>query len=240
MGTIVPTPPGSKPLELSVFKQETLQNAAAATGDGSILNIDGMSSIILTLSTTSFSGTVLFEVSQDGTNYVAVLARQAQTLHEATGTGSLTTDTSVSVWRADIAGYSFFKAPITRSGGSITVTATASPIAIGDVIDGELVIKTVAAQAITAGTAITVWTPTTGSRFRLRGFAFSVSAAAYLILKDNTTVIANSPLLASAGVYVSPDMPKGCRSAAVNNILKLDVSANATVTGYAWGKEDLV
>lgn len=238
MSTIVPSPPGSKPLEFGIFKQQTLQNAAAAAGDGTVMSIDGMSSVILTLSTTGFSGTVLFEASQDGTNFVNILARQAQTLHEATGTGSLTTDTSESVWRADISGYSYFKAPITRSAGSITITATASPIAIGDVIDGELVIKTVAAQAITAGTAISVWTPTTGLRFRLRGFAFSVSAAAYLILKDNTTVIANSPLLGVAGVYVSPDMPKGWRSAAINNVLKLDVSANATVTGYVWGKEE--
>lgn len=237
MAQIPPPDQGKCPI-FGVVRNKTLHSAAAATADGAILDITGMSTVALTLSTTGFSGTVLFKVSQDGTNYKTIRARKAETLHEATGTGSLTTETAVTVWRADVSGYSYFKAPITRTAGSITVTADASIVALPAEIEGELTIKTVAAQAITAGTPLDVWTPTTGTRFRLQGFAFSVSAAAYLIVKDNTTVILNSPLLAIAGVYTSPDFGKGRRSSAIDAVLKLDVSANATVTGYVWGREE--
>jgi len=238
MTAYAPPKAGETPVS-GMIRNKTLHSAAVLTADGGVLDISGMSTVVLTIATTGLSGTVLFKVSQDGTNYKTVFARQAETLHEATGTGSLTTDTSVSVWKMDVSGYSFFKAPITRTAGSVTITADASPIAIPDLITGPTIIKTITAVAITAGTATDVWTPATGFRFRLRGFAFSVSAASYLILKDDTTAFLNSPLLATAGVYTSPDLGKGRRSAAIDNKLKLDVSATATVTGYAWGSEEL-
>jgi hypothetical protein len=108
---------------------------------------------------------------------------------------------------------------------------------------GPNVYKIVAAVAITAGAGTTIWTPTAGKKFRVLGFAFSVSAAASLILGDNVvgTVIFRSPLLPIAGTFQlgATDLGDiGILSATINNVLKLDVSANATVTGTVWGTEE--
>lgn len=103
------------------------------------------------------------------------------------------------------------------------------------------VIKTVAAVAITAGTGATIWTPTAGKKFRLMGWALSVSAGASLIFGDNAvaTVILRSELLAAAGISQNPPgFGNGFLSAAANNVLKLDVTANATVSGFVFGTEE--
>lgn len=111
----------------------------------------------------------------------------------------------------------------------------------GATIDREripVVFKTIAAQAITAGTALDLWTPTTGKKFRLMGFYLSSSAAAYLIFKDDSTTILNSPAAAAAGILSSPPMGNGILSATANNKLKLDVSATSTVSGFVFGTEE--
>lgn len=98
----------------------------------------------------------------------------------------------------------------------------------------------VAAVAITAATGATIWTPASGKKFRLMGYSFSASAAASLIFGDNVvgTVIFRGPLLAAAGIDSQYNLGNGFLSAAANNVLKLDVSANATVTGTVWGTEE--
>lgn len=112
-------------------------------------------------------------------------------------------------------------------------TGVASPVRVPNVF------KTFAAQAITAGTPLVVWTPATGKKFRLQGFSLSVSAACYPIIKDGgTTAVLNGPLLAIAGVYTTPGMGNGILSTTANNALNLDVSANATVTGFVFGIEE--
>lgn len=100
--------------------------------------------------------------------------------------------------------------------------------------------KIVAAVAITAGTGATIWTPAAGKKFRVLGYTFSASAAASLILCDNVvgTPVFRGPLLAAAGIDNQYNIGNGILSAAANNVLKLDVSANATVTGTVWGTEE--
>jgi hypothetical protein len=103
-------------------------------------------------------------------------------------------------------------------------------------------LKSVAAVAITAGTGATIWTPTSSKKFRLMGWILSVSAACSLIFGDNAvgTVILRGPLLAAAGVDPGPPPAwgNGFLSAAANNVLKLDVTATATVSGYVFGTEE--
>jgi hypothetical protein len=103
------------------------------------------------------------------------------------------------------------------------------------------VIKTVAAVAVVAATGATIWTPTGGKKFRLMGWSLSSSAAASLIFGDNAvgTVILRTELLAAAGISQSPPgFGNGFLSAAINNVLKLDVTANATVSGFVIGTEE--
>src|SRR3989442_995968 len=56
----------------------TLQSAAAATGNGTLLPVLGMSSTILTISGT-FVGTLIIEGTEDTTNWSTLNARQLGT-----------------------------------------------------------------------------------------------------------------------------------------------------------------
>ena len=94
--------------------------------------------------------------------------------------------------------------------------------------------------AITAGTPATVWTPASGKKVRLLGWFLSSSAAAALELQDSGaagTVIAQTPLLATAGIHDAPHLGEGVVLAAADNTLNLDVTANATVSGMVFGVE---
>jgi hypothetical protein len=100
--------------------------------------------------------------------------------------------------------------------------------------------KDVSAVAVVAGVGFTAWTPGAGKKFRLMGYALSSSAAAAIIFGDNAvgTVLHRTPLLAAAGVFASPPMGNGQLSAAANNVLKIDVSVNSTLTGFLFGTEE--
>lgn len=101
--------------------------------------------------------------------------------------------------------------------------------------------KMISAVAIVAGTLATVWTPASGKKVRLLGWSLSSSAAARLQFEDSGTagtVIAQTPLLAAAGVHDAHHLGEGVALAAVNNTLKLDVTANATVSGMVFGVEE--
>ena len=101
--------------------------------------------------------------------------------------------------------------------------------------------KMIDANAITADSEETVWTPQSGSRIRLLGWSLSSSAAAALEFQDSSasgTVIAQTPLLAIAGVHDSPDLGDGILLSAADGVLKLDVTATATISGMVWGIEE--
>lgn len=101
------------------------------------------------------------------------------------------------------------------------------------------VFKTVAAQAITAGTPFALWTPATGKKFRLMNYSLSLSVAGYLIFKDGSSVVLNSANQATAGApNNSAPMGNGILSTTANNILNLDVSASGNVTGWVCGIEE--
>ncbi len=100
------------------------------------------------------------------------------------------------------------------------------------------VFKPIAAQAVTANTPVDVWTPATGKKFRLMGYALSLSVAGSVILKDNTTEILRTPLMAAGIGLVQPEMGNGILSAAADQVLKIDVTASGSVSGYLYGTEE--
>jgi hypothetical protein len=78
------------------------------------------------------------------------------------------------------------------------------------------IFKMIDANAITAGSPETIWTAadSTSGRIRLLGWCLSASAAAAIEFQDSNaagTVIAQTPLLAIAGVHNSPDHGLGGR-----------------------------
>ena len=129
--------------------------------------------------------------------------------------------------------------------------STAPSVAAGDIADllldaaGRLKLaftpdtfKMIDAVAVTAATPVTVWTPAVGKTVRLLGWFLSSSAAAAQEFQDSAaagTVIAQTPLLAAAGVHNAPDLGEGVILAAADNTLDLDVTANSTVSGMVFG-----
>jgi len=97
------------------------------------------------------------------------------------------------------------------------------------------------AVAVTAGAPATVWTPASGKTVRLLGWALSSTAGEALEFQDSGTpgtVIAQTPLLAAAGLHTSLDIGEGVVLAAAENTLKLDVTATSTVSGMVFGVEE--
>ena len=103
------------------------------------------------------------------------------------------------------------------------------------------VIKNIAAQAVTAGTPVTIWTPATGKQYRVLGYAVSLSVAGSVIFKNNhsgtATEVFRTPALL-AGTGTGDKFGAGILPGAVNDALQIDVSASGTVSGYVYGEED--
>jgi hypothetical protein len=68
---------------------------------------------------------------------------------------------------------------------------------------------------VTITTITTVWTPTSGKKFRIMGGMISVSATPYNF-----------------------DLQNGILSAAANNVLKATLSVAGSITGTIWGVEE--
>jgi hypothetical protein len=102
-----------------------------------------------------------------------------------------------------------------------------------------IVFKTIAAVAVTAGTPVAIWTPTSGKKFRLMGYALSLSVAGAVILKDATTEMIRTCLMpAGIGQHCPPGMGNGILSALANNVLNADVSATGSISGFVFGTEE--
>lgn len=95
-------------------------------------------------------------------------------------------------------------------------------------------------STVAIGTIATVWTPTSGKKFRLMGGSISVSAAGSILFEDNSAgngTIYQSPKLA-ADTPFNFDIPGGKLSAAANNVLKATGSTTMNLIGTLWGTEE--
>jgi hypothetical protein len=99
------------------------------------------------------------------------------------------------------------------------------------------VFKVVALGAATA--EATIWTPTTGKKFRLMGFLLTCGAASTLTFKDNT---AGTTIFVARGTTDTPimaaGMGNGILSAAANNVLTVTRGTSCTLDGVVWGTEE--
>lgn len=130
-----------------------LQNAAVATGNGNTLDVSGMSVVAFQTSGT-FVGTVVFEGTSDGTNWVSLTC---YTLNGVTQTSSSTT---ARMLRCSVAGIPSVRARISAyTSGSITAFGFAGPH--GTVLDNRQTVTVTRGEAPTADNA--PWTFATGS-----------------------------------------------------------------------------
>jgi hypothetical protein len=99
----------------------TLQSAATATGNGTSLGTDGYGVALLQI-TGTFVGTVVFEGSVDGTNFVALFGRNRNTDVSAASA------TAPGIFELDVRGLQTLRARISAyTSGSITVVGRAEP-----------------------------------------------------------------------------------------------------------------
>lgn len=122
--------------------------------------------------------------------------------------------------------------------GALGMSATSASSASTVMNRTPNVFKTIAAVSVTSGTPVAIWTPASGKKFRLMGYALSLSVVGSVILDDSATEIIRTPLMAGGIGQSSPPMGNGILSAAANNALKADVSASGTVSGFVFGTEE--
>jgi hypothetical protein len=98
-------------------------------------------------------------------------------------------------------------------------------------------------SAVTITTITTLWTPSSGKKFRLMGGSLSASAAVSILLEDNAAGAGNfifrtPKLLADTPFTFVVGTGNGKLSAAINQVLKATGSAAAAITGTLWGTEE--
>ena len=98
--------------------------------------------------------------------------------------------------------------------------------------------KSIASTSVTAGSPVAGWTPASGKKFRLMGYALSLSVAGSVVLQDATTEKIRTPLMPAGIGQPSPAMGNGILSATAGNSLNLDVTATGTVSGFIYGTEE--
>jgi len=100
--------------------------------------------------------------------------------------------------------------------------------------------KFIPLNSVSIATETTIWTPAAGRRFRLMGYQLSASAAANIVLKDNTagTTILVLPSATLGSVLTSPPFGNGILSSAVNNVLTANAGLADTLSGYLFGTEE--
>jgi hypothetical protein len=109
----------------------------------------------------------------------------------------------------------------------------------------KLIVTNVAAADVSEG-PVSVWTPTTGTRFRIFGWALSLSVAGSIIFDDCLPVVPHTateafrtPLLAAGAGQVGKLPFSGYLSIDANYILKLDATASGIINGYIYGVEEI-
>lgn len=105
-----------------LVRQTVMQSAAVATGNGTAINtidVDGAFSVATMQVTGITTATITFEVTNDGTNWVGILAENLTTGTEAT------TATADGIYRVTVLGVRQLRARVSAwTSGTITVTGT--------------------------------------------------------------------------------------------------------------------
>lgn len=99
---------------------KTLQNAAAANGNGTVVNVTGMTTVVIEVEGT-FSATVSFQanVNTNGSQWTAL-----ECFSLSNRTTAATSATSTGAWRCNLIGVNRIRTPVSGyASGSVTVTA---------------------------------------------------------------------------------------------------------------------
>lgn len=201
--------------------------AASITANGTYLipEIAGMTHARVRCSAYT-SGSIIIEEHATDTSPQVVLA---QLIAGAAALGVVDTELPAAAALSDAAAN-----PTTPMIGAVLLAWNGATL---DRVRVPNVFKDLATVTIT--TIVTVWTPTSGKKFRLMGGCISVSAAMSVLFEDNSggnTVLRTPKLLADTPYNF--DEGNGILSAAANNALKATGSAAGAITGHIYGVEE--
>ena len=125
MPVIVPGT-NTTPINAGSVTSATLQNAQTGNANGTDYDITGMATVQLLVNPTSWTGTVTFWASIDGTTFVKIRGNQQDTTTIADNVAN--PGSTASIWTFQTAGLTKIRAVTTNAGGtSVTVTGAASP-----------------------------------------------------------------------------------------------------------------
>ena len=96
----------------------------------------------------------------------------------------------------------------------------------------------VAAQAITANTPVTIFTPAAGKKWRIISFMLSTTVAGAILFKEAGTERFRTPLLAANIGVASPSLGDGRLANAAAATLQLDVTVTGNVSGFVVIREE--
>lgn len=120
-------PPAFFDQQSAIPTTATLQNAATADGNGTDYDITGMATVQLLVNPTSYTGTVTFWASPDGTTFDKIRGNRQDTTTIADNVAN--PGSTASIWTFQTAGLTKIRAVLSSSGGtSVTVTGAASPL----------------------------------------------------------------------------------------------------------------
>lgn len=220
-----------------------LSNAGIITAQAALVRGSGGTSIALYLQTSIDNGATWIDIARF--DFAAASARRVQTISAIAPVGIpiIPTDAGLAAGGViDGVLGDMVRAKYVVSGSYASSTLdlwlVTRDVAAPKVPPQADVFKTIAEVAITAASPATVWTPASGKRFRLLGYALWSSASARFILKDDTTEILRHAGIVGSPAVSSPNLGKGYLSTAAGNALKLDVTTTGTVSGYVFGTEE--
>ena len=187
-----------------------LQSAVAATGNGTAINVSGCAVASVQV-TRTFVAVVGFEVSNDGTNYVAIEARTFATGAKATSASA------AGMFTIDLGGAVWFRAAVTwTSGTSVTVLCHASEAGGGssmadiDIAAAEavtLAASSVAAAAFVAGSQLDGHSATLGAMANNRATQTDTTAVSVISLLKQISYMEQTPASRAVTIATAPATP---------------------------------
>jgi hypothetical protein len=176
----------------AIAQAVTLQSAAVANGNGTLMTVTGESVAMITVNCATCSGgtQINFELSEDNTNYASVNGILLGTNTIA----STTTTAGITIWEIPVTGAQSLRARISAySAGTVTVTGHAVPVSYGSKVVNANVVSGSTGNAAAGNTGSAI--PTQGDYLgvnvagTLRGAtAVNPSGTVYATQTDLTSV----------------------------------------------------
>lgn len=148
---VVPdVPQGSLFENQALLESATLHAAGATTGAGTDFDVTGMSTAQLTIVPSSYTGTLTFTASADGTNFANILGHKQGVTTVAYASAS--PNSTAEIWAFEVAGLTKLRATMAGGSGSCAVYGSSSPFSNASAVAGTTGAVTVSAGAARMGT----------------------------------------------------------------------------------------